>query len=116
MVNRFKIHRIVEYIKLFGFEFETYDVIESLDGVLTFYNVFDHISDEEYYFLIDELLLLAEQFEFSEVDHLASQDDPLITGIKENNLDLRTQTIERKLARAGSHISQDDFLQNLALT
>ena len=113
MIDKYKIHKIVEYIKVFGFEFETDEVIENLNEVLANYDILDFLSDDEYYFLIDELLPMAEQFEFREVGYLASQDDPLITQIPEKSFDLRIEAIERKLARHNTNTS--DFLQGLAV-
>ncbi len=71
MINRHKIHRIVEYIKLFDFEFEIIDVMENLNNVLNCYDILNNdLTAEEYKFLKDELIPLAENFEFSEVCRL----------------------------------------------
>ena len=76
MINEYKIHRMVEYIKLSDFEFETEEVTESLENVLSHYGLAEvDLTDEEYQSLIAELLPLAEKFEFREVEHLAFQDD-----------------------------------------
>ncbi len=79
MIDKYKINKIVEYIKLSDFEFETDEVIENLDKVLAHYNTVGiDLTDDEYYFLIEELFPLAEQFEFRESAYLASQDEFLI--------------------------------------
>ena len=116
MINRCKIHRIVEYIKLFDFEFDTYEVIENLKGVLAYYSIVDiELTDYEEYILVNELYRLAEQYEFREAAHMASQEDPLISCIRERYFSLKMQAIERKLTRAKSHTSVIEFLHNLAL-
>ena len=117
MIDRYKIYGIVEYIKLFDFEFETFDVLEQLDSVLAYYDLLDvDINEEEHDLLIHELLPFAEQFEFSEVSHLVAQDDPLLLGIREHDVDFRLQAIERKLRNASaSHIELHDFPTNMAL-
>jgi len=71
MMNKYKINRIVEYMSSVGFEFETEEVIGSLYGILAQLGIGDiELSNEEYYFIIDELLPFAEQFEFREVEYL----------------------------------------------
>jgi hypothetical protein len=117
MINRYKIHRIVEYIKLFDFEFETFDVLEKVDSVLAYYDLLDvELNEEEHDLLIHELLPFAEQFEFSEVSRLVAQDDPLLSGIRENVVNLKIQAIERKLRKASStKLELHDFPTNVAL-
>ncbi len=117
MINKYKIFRIVEYIKLSDFEFEIDEVIEHLNEVLAYYDVIDaDLTDDEYLTLIGELLPLAEQFEFREVSHLVAQDDMLLLGIREHDVDFRLQAIERKLRNASAfHIELHDFPTNMAL-
>ena len=100
MINNYKIYRITQYIKASSFEFEVDEVIEGLESILAYYNVFDYLSKEEYHILMDELLALAEQFEFSEVSYLVAQEDPLIRQLPERGFSLRMEAIERKLLRA----------------
>jgi hypothetical protein len=84
MIDRHKIHRIVEYIKLFEFEFEISDVEENLDNVLGNYGLLEiDLTAEEYKLLKNELLPLAEEYEFSEVSRLALQEESLISQIQD---------------------------------
>jgi len=116
MIDKYKIYRIVEYIKLFEFEFDTYEVIENLNTVLAHYDVVDmDLTNEEYYILIEELLELAEQFEFRESAHLALQEDALIAQIPEREFSLKIEEIERKLIRTQSHTSVTGLSHKLAL-
>jgi len=79
MMNRYKMYRIVEYIKLFEFEFDTYEVTENLNTVLAHYDVVDiDLTDEEQKLLTEELFELAEQFEFREAQHLAFEDNKMV--------------------------------------
>ena len=87
MIDRHKVHNIVEYMKLSDFEFETDEVIESLSTILTHYGLADtELTDEEYYFLISELLPLSERFEFREAEYLALQDDIWIHQVADSGL------------------------------
>ncbi len=71
MINRHKIHNIVEYIKLFDFEYEVIEVIENLNNILSSYDLLDMaLTSEEYSILQNELIPLAENFEFTEVSRL----------------------------------------------
>ncbi len=82
MIDRYKIHRIVEYIKLF--EFEISDVEENLDNVLGNYGLLEiDLTAEEYKLLENELLPLAEEYEFSEVSRLVLQEESLIGQIQD---------------------------------
>ena len=79
MINNMKIHMILEYIKQYDFEFETDEVIENLNEILSSFQIADvELEDEEYFFLIDELIPIAEQFEFREATHLAMQEPVLV--------------------------------------
>ena len=79
MIDRYKIHRLVEYIKQFEFEFEIIDVIENLANILTFFGFGElFLTDEELNLLIKELIPLAEAFEFREAGRLAVKDDLLL--------------------------------------
>ena len=83
MINRHKIHRIVEYIKLFEFEFEVVEVIENLYSILSSYDLLDMaLTDDEYNFLKNELLPLAENFEFAEVSRLTLPEESLMCPIE----------------------------------
>ena len=87
MIDRQKMHRIVEYMKLSDLEFETDEVIESLSSILAHYGLADtELTDDERYLLIDELLPLAEKFEFREAEHLALQDNIWIHQVADSGL------------------------------
>ena len=83
MVDRQKMHNMVEYMKLSDFEFETDEVVENLSDILDHYGLADtELTDDERYLLMDELLPLAEGFEFREAEHLAMEDDILLQQIE----------------------------------
>ena len=116
MINRYKIHWMVEYIKQFDFDFETFDVLEDLDMVLAYYDLLEvELSDRERNLLAYELLKFAEQYEFRESAYMASQNDMLITQIPERNFSLKQEAIERKLAETYSHSSALELARKLAL-
>ena len=117
MINKYKIFRIVEYIKLSDFEFEINEVIQNLEEILAQYGFVDaDLNQDEFLQLMAELIPLAEQFEFREVSHLVAQDDMLLLGIREHDVDFRLQAIERKLRNASAfHIELHDFPTNMAL-
>lgn len=72
-LDRQKVGRIVEYIKSCGdFPYDTYDVIENIDGILDSFGVYDPLSRDEYLLLIDDLLEIAEDSEIAEADRWAS--------------------------------------------
>ena len=74
---------VVEYMKLSDFEFETDEVVENLSEILAQYgHAGTDLTDDEYYLLMDELLPLAEGFEFREAEHLAMQDDIVLQQIE----------------------------------
>ena len=75
MINSYKIHKIVEYIKLFEFNFEVDEVKEDLKNILNHYDILDGMNTDEMKIVSDELVKLAEQFEFSESARLAFQED-----------------------------------------
>ena len=67
-----KVYRIVEFIRSYGdFPYDTDDVIESLNDILSSYGIYDVLTDDEYYLLIDELLELAEKSEIREAERWA---------------------------------------------
>ena len=83
MIDRQKMHNMVEYMKLSDFEFETDEVVENLSEILAQYgHAGTDLTDDEYYLLMDELLPLAEGFEFREAEHLAMQDDIVLQQIE----------------------------------
>ena len=83
MIDRQKMHNVVEYMKLSDFEFETDEVVENLSDILDHYGLADtELTDDERYLLIDELLPMAEKFEFREAEHLAMQDDMLLQQVE----------------------------------
>ena len=67
-MNRYKIHRAVEYIKTQAeFPFDGIDVEDSLDEVLAYFGLHPQLDDEERELLQEELLPLAVQDEEAEV-------------------------------------------------
>ena len=83
MIDRQKMHNMVEYMKLSDFEFETDEVVENLSDILAHYGHQDtDLTDDERYLLIDELLPMAERYEMREAEHLAMQDDIIIQQIE----------------------------------
>ena len=73
IIDRQKVNRIVEYIRSCGdFPYDTDDVIEELSSTLYSYDVYDFLTRDEYFFLVDELLELAEQSEIREAIKWAS--------------------------------------------
>ena len=83
MIDRQKMHNMVEYMKLSDFEFETDEVVENLTDVLAQHGLADiELTDDERYLLIDELLPLAEEFEFREAEHLAMEEDILLQQVE----------------------------------
>lgn len=79
MIDRYKIHNIVEFIKKFNFEFEVVEVEEDLQLILNYYDFIDvELTSEEHRLLVDELIPLAEQFEFREAQHLAFEDNKMV--------------------------------------
>ena len=66
-IDRQKVNRIIEYIRSCGdFPYDTDGVSESLDEILLGYGIYDLLSHDEYYLLMDELLELAEKAEIAE--------------------------------------------------
>ena len=73
IIDRHKVNRIVEFIRVCGdFAYDTDDVIEDLNGILSSYGIYDVLTDDEYYLLVDELLELAEKSEIAEAVRWAS--------------------------------------------
>ena len=66
-MNRYKIYKMVQYIRNSSFEFEVHEVEENLHEILGLYGFQVELTPEEEELLKFELTLLAEQFEFSEV-------------------------------------------------
>ena len=80
MIDHLKINKVVEYIKTRGFEFETFEVMDSLSEILSSYGFLEpDFSSEEKQLLQEELFNLAEEYEFGEVLYVASQDNFLKT-------------------------------------
>ncbi len=79
MIDNVKMYKIIQYIKQTEFEFEVPEVLEDLDSVLAYYNLMDiDLTEDEKTLLMIELTPLAEQFEFSEVAHLALQEEMIV--------------------------------------
>ena len=74
-MNRYKIYKMVQYIRNSSFEFEVHEVEENLHEILTLYGFDIELTAEEEELLKFELALLAEQFEFSEVVRMALTED-----------------------------------------
>ena len=83
MIDRQKMHNMVEYMKLSDFQFETDEVVENLSDILAQCGLADtELTDDERYLLIDELLPMAERFESREAERLAMEDDILLQQIE----------------------------------
>ena len=83
MIDRQKMHNMVEYMKLSDFQFESDEVVENLSDILAQYGLADtELTDDERYLLIDELLPMAERFESREAERLAMEDDILLQQIE----------------------------------
>ena len=79
MINKYKIHNIVEYIKLFDFSFEIDEVKENLNDIMVYFGFANtDLTTDEKQIVSSELIKLAEQFEFKEAAHLALQEDFLM--------------------------------------
>ena len=74
-MNAFKLHRIIEYIKLFDFTFDIWDFNEDIRNVLLEYNIVDEFSDGELEQLKKELMPMAERYQEGEVMFRFSQQD-----------------------------------------
>lgn len=116
MIDKYKINRIVEYIKQSEFEFELDEVIHDTERILAYYDIVDiELSEDEYILLMLELLPLAEAFEFREAAYIGLQEDSLISQIPERKFSLKQEAVERKLTRVQSHTQVLDFLHRLAV-
>lgn len=114
MIDKYKINRMVEYMKSSGFNFEVFEVVENLDQILSYYGLIDiELKEDEYLFLMAELLPLAEEFEFREAEYLSLQENPLIKGITERTLNSKAQAAGRENP-SQSGFSTDDFMHMLA--
>lgn len=85
-----KVHKIIEYIKQRGeFPFDTDEVIEELDKVLCFFNIYDELAKDEKGLLKDDLvkLAIAEQ----------NREMALLAGQREADIDLRRNKKQSKL-------------------
>jgi hypothetical protein len=86
MVDKQKIHQIVEYIKLFEFPFDTLDLNDGLEEILTYFNVSIDLSLEEISIIKRELLPMAESAQTREV--VAMQDEfPLFSFISKTDVE-----------------------------
>jgi len=83
------VHKIVEYIKQRGeFPFDSDEVIEELDKVLYYFDVYDQVNEEEKNLLKDDLLKIAFAEEDREIVHLAGLREIEISSSKEKQLKL----------------------------
>ena len=72
-MDRYKVNGIIDYIwACRDFPYDTDDVIEDLNGILTSYSICSVLDSTEYYQIMDELLELAEKAEISEAVRWAS--------------------------------------------
>ena len=71
-MDRYKINGIVEFARCMDFSYDTDDVIEGLSEILIGYDIYDILTDDEYYLLMDELLEMAEKSEIAEAVRWAS--------------------------------------------
>jgi hypothetical protein len=73
-INRLKLHRIIEYVKLVGFDYDLFDMEERcLDKILfEDYNFLDPFTKEELQQIWIDLYDLAFQNEIKEVVHLVN--------------------------------------------
>ena len=76
-MNRLKVHRIVGLIRMrHEFPFDVDDVVEDLDGVLNFFEIFEALANQEKMLLTEELVKLALVEEYREVARMASKNHP----------------------------------------
>ena len=66
-MNRMKIHRTVEYLKVSGFYHDTMDVEDGIEKILAEFGIYEEFTEEEMAELRKELFRLAEQNEFNEI-------------------------------------------------
>ena len=71
-MDRRKINRIVEFVRCMDFSYDTDDVIEDLSGILSSYGVYDALTNDEYYLVLEEFLELSERAEMRESVRWAS--------------------------------------------
>jgi hypothetical protein len=79
-IDRYKIGSIVEYIKTHSFEFECIEVEDHLQSVLNYYGFSMYelqLNEAEERLLKEELMILAEKFEFREVERIVARCEPL---------------------------------------
>lgn len=71
-LNNNQIHQIVEYIKHNeGMQFDIFELTEELEDVLNYYSFCPEIGQEDRTALVKELLPLAQEYEFQEMENLA---------------------------------------------
>ena len=71
-MDRLKLNKIVEYVKLVGFYHDTEDLEDrKIDEILADYGIYQWLSDEESSELYKWLYELAEQNEFREAERFA---------------------------------------------
>ena len=69
-LNQMEIHKMVEYIRAVGVEFDAADVEEDVEGVLWQYGFCDSLSDEDLGALRQELMPLGVERQAAEVVRL----------------------------------------------
>ena len=74
-----KVYSIVNYIKAIPFCFEVIEVQEQLNDILYSFGIVSEFTDWEKKMIVEELIKLAEQFEFSEVLKMVFGDDDFFT-------------------------------------
>lgn len=71
-MNRYKLHRIVEYIRTqHEFPFDVIDVIEDIEAVLSYFGLHPEIDDQERMELLHDLYPIASEAELAEIAQLA---------------------------------------------
>tara|TARA_Y100000310_G_C20683933_1_gene817754 strand:- start:212 stop:457 length:246 start_codon:yes stop_codon:yes gene_type:complete len=76
--SKYKLHQTVEYIKLQEWCFDTLDVVEAIDTVLSHFGFDDSFSSEEKDLLKEELFEIAFRFEVVEVVHLSKENPQIL--------------------------------------
>ena len=81
------IHQIVEYIKLFEFNFDVHDVAEDMDSILHHYGIDRSLTDEENDLLRKELMTIASDAQLVEIVKCVEEHiDPLLLLVKPRKL------------------------------
>jgi hypothetical protein len=97
-----RVGRMVEYIRLFGVEFDYQDVLEhGIDWVLAKYGLHFCLSVGEQQLLWDALLELGEHCQTQEMLRVSDRDDYLLPQLKYRGFSLRGEAVFRRAFLAG---------------